>query len=488
MNLTSANMGVQLEEIMNKYRIPPKYIINIDEKGFLIGRIGKAKRVMTRQEFETKKIRGVKQDGSREWISFLGGATAAGVRLSPAIIFQGESGHVIDSWIESFDTQDRAIFAATESGWINSDLALEWIQQIVEPETRPEFNSQWRLLLLDGHSTHITRKMIEFCEGCQIILGLLPSHSTHRLQPLDVGIFGPLATGYSKQLSQWLEKQPLGGSFSKRDFWPLFKNSWEVAFSEVNLKSAFQSTGIHPFNPKVVLSKIQKQDVKIQEPEAKSQLLPNVDDASKFARNTKKEYLQFSDNKISNLCDLVDKMALENQVLKHENESLRQTVLRERKQKTRSKPLLVPGMEGQGKGHFLSPSKIERARQEFQNIEAQKEREAEEKKEKQLERQKNRELKAIEVEEKKRERERVKVARLQMKEQMEREKHDRMLKRVQEKEDNEQAKKSKTELLKRKIGNSVRRSEIRRISSHAQEMIVSSRGRVIKRTARVLEQ
>src|SRR5579871_5513171 len=80
-NLTSANMGVQLEEIMNKYRIPAKYIINIDEKGFLIGRIGKAKRVMTRQEFESKKIRGVKQDGSREWISFLGGATATGVRL-----------------------------------------------------------------------------------------------------------------------------------------------------------------------------------------------------------------------------------------------------------------------------------------------------------------------------------------------------------------------------------------------------------------------
>ena len=106
---------------------------------------------------------------------------------------------------------------------------------------------------------------------------------------------------------------------------------------------------------------------------------------------------------------------------------------------------------------------------------------------KQLQRQKIRELKEVELEEKKRERERAKEARLQIKEQKEREKHDRMLKRIQEKEDKEQAKKDKTELLKRKIGNSVRRSEIRRISAPAQEINVSSRGRVIKRTAKALE-
>ena len=35
-----------------------------------------------------------------------------------------------------------------------------------------------------------------------IIPLILPPHSTHRLQPLDVGFFGPLSSAYSKGLDK----------------------------------------------------------------------------------------------------------------------------------------------------------------------------------------------------------------------------------------------------------------------------------------------
>ena len=43
---------------------------------------------------------------------------------------------------------------------------------------------------------------LEFADSRRIIVMILPAHSTHRLQPLDVGLFSPLATAYSKRLTE----------------------------------------------------------------------------------------------------------------------------------------------------------------------------------------------------------------------------------------------------------------------------------------------
>ena len=47
--------------------------------------------------------------------------------LSPAIIMPGDAGLVGDTWIQNYEYRgdNRVLFAATKSGWINSDLALQ---------------------------------------------------------------------------------------------------------------------------------------------------------------------------------------------------------------------------------------------------------------------------------------------------------------------------------------------------------------------------
>jgi hypothetical protein len=68
-------------------------------------------------------------------------------------------------------------------------------------------------------------KFIEWANRHWIIIVILPPHSTHRLQPLDVGLFQPLATEYSKQISN-LTATGFGlVSITKRVFWPMFKAS-----------------------------------------------------------------------------------------------------------------------------------------------------------------------------------------------------------------------------------------------------------------------
>ena len=48
------------------------------------------------------------------------------------------------------------------------------------------------MLICDGHDSHITGDFIEFCMDNNILLMILPPHSSHLTQPLDVGVFGAL--------------------------------------------------------------------------------------------------------------------------------------------------------------------------------------------------------------------------------------------------------------------------------------------------------
>jgi len=43
-------------------------------------------------------------------------------------------------------------------------------------------------------------QFIEYCEAHKIVALYLPPYLTHRLQPLNVGVFRPLAKAYKKHL------------------------------------------------------------------------------------------------------------------------------------------------------------------------------------------------------------------------------------------------------------------------------------------------
>ncbi|ODQ69040.1 hypothetical protein LIPSTDRAFT_334993, partial [Lipomyces starkeyi NRRL Y-11557] len=57
---------------------------------------------------------------------------------------------------------------------------------------RAKANGQQRLLICDGHDSHISGSFIAHCLQNRITLLILPPHTSYLLQPLDVAIFGPL--------------------------------------------------------------------------------------------------------------------------------------------------------------------------------------------------------------------------------------------------------------------------------------------------------
>jgi hypothetical protein len=82
----------------------------------------------------------------------------------------------------------------------------------------------------------------------------MPAHSSHLLQPLDVGCFSPLKRAYSKLIEQ---KRCLGyNHIDKLDFLKAYPAAYQEVFTTENIQSRFRATGLIPFNPKAVLDKL----------------------------------------------------------------------------------------------------------------------------------------------------------------------------------------------------------------------------------------
>ena len=78
----------------------------------------------------------------------------------------------------------------SKSGWSNGEV----FQKYLETHFIKYANGSRPLLLLyDGHRSHISPHIIDWAISQNIILYVLPPHTSHILQPMDVGCFGPFS-------------------------------------------------------------------------------------------------------------------------------------------------------------------------------------------------------------------------------------------------------------------------------------------------------
>ena len=130
------------------------------------------------------------------------------------------------------------IGAANGSGWMQGDAFLKFIKHFAK-HAKPSRENKV-LLLLDNHESHIYLPTIEFCRDNGIVLLSFPPHCSHRLQPLDVGVYGPFKRYVNSAMDSWMKCHP-----GKR---MTIYNSCHCAATPKNIMSGFSATGIWPFN------------------------------------------------------------------------------------------------------------------------------------------------------------------------------------------------------------------------------------------------
>lgn len=152
-----------MNEKIEKYNIEHMNIYNFDEKGFMVGIGQSTKRIAPIETLKAKMITAT-QDGSCEFISLLAGICADETALPPTLIYQGESGDMLDTWLEDLDENNTAYFVVSGKGWSNDEYGLDWLECVFNQHTKAKAGCGRQLLILDGHSSHVNMRFIEFAD------------------------------------------------------------------------------------------------------------------------------------------------------------------------------------------------------------------------------------------------------------------------------------------------------------------------------------
>ncbi|RYO52857.1 hypothetical protein AA0116_g11200 [Alternaria tenuissima] len=350
-----------LVEKMEEYNVQPSHIFNMDEKGFQLRRIGRTKRIFSKARWDKKGVRQPLEDGSSEWITVVACICLDGIVLSPSLIFKAANGAIQTSWVDAVQAGNHSVFTTSSpSGWSNNDIGLHWLKEVFERETRRHASTRYRLLLLNGHRSHVTMDFINYCYNHKILLAVYPPHATHTLQPLDVVMFKPLANAYSTELTQYLQNSQGLLNITKGDFFPLFWRSWTKVFKPPLIKRSFKATGIHPPNPDVVLSKFAKEGL---DSEASSTSVLSGEDWLKLKSIVRREVRDQSSKGVRKLQRSLHHLAAQNTLLHGELKGLRESLAIKKRRETKSYTLqLEDHPEYHGGAVWWSPTSVKRAR------------------------------------------------------------------------------------------------------------------------------
>lgn len=107
---------------------------------------------------------------------------------------------------------------------------------------------------MDGHSSHVTAKVISFCMQNAIDLLIMPPHCSHVLQPLYVSVFAPLKRALGKETDKVarLDSQRV----ARVQWTEMYMRARKTAFSMSNICSGWRAAGLYPLYPDVVLDKV----------------------------------------------------------------------------------------------------------------------------------------------------------------------------------------------------------------------------------------
>ncbi|KAH3991532.1 hypothetical protein HBI56_220310 [Parastagonospora nodorum] len=342
-----------------QYNVETRHIYNMDEKGFMIGVINRAKRVFSRRMYEKKEVIHATQDRSREWITVIATVCADGSALPPGLIFGAASGAIQSSWVKDINPSKHEVFVtATPSGWSNDNVGIAWLKQVFDRYTKEKAGRSWRLLILDGHGSHVTMDFIEYCSHNRILLLVFPPHSTHTLQPLDVVMFRPLSNAYSQELTHHVQRSQGLVPMRKGDFFLLFWRAWVNSFKEKTILKSFEATGISPANADVILQRFKKQTPQ-REGDERDDHTNSWRESERLLRSAVKDNAGEAAQKLR--LDF-HHLHVENELLHHENEGLRDALITKKKHKKGRALALQESQEYYGGAVLWSPRKVKDAR------------------------------------------------------------------------------------------------------------------------------
>ena len=236
-------------DICERHNIQDCDKYNFDETGFRIG-IGRDQWIITRDPTRQAYLG---SSTNRELVSVCETISGDGVVLPPMIIVPGIIHQ--ESWYTTTRIPDNYLVGTSETGYNNDELTMKWLVHF-EHFSAARLAGSHRLLLLDGFGSHCTKEFLDLCDLHKIIVFCLPAHSSHLLQPLDVVVFQPYKHYHAEAVEA--ATRTGCGDFDKAEFLDMIDTIRQQTFKSSTIESAFHATGLIPYNPDIVISKLRE--------------------------------------------------------------------------------------------------------------------------------------------------------------------------------------------------------------------------------------
>lgn len=229
-----------LQEVVDRYKFEPQDIYNVDEMG--ITTVQRPERIIARK--------GIKQVGSvtsaerGTLVTFCFAVSASGNSVPPMFLFPRKNYR--DYFVNN--GPPGCIGSANPSGWMTEDDFFIYLNHFAKHARSSREKPV--LLILDNHESHLSLKGISFCKENGVVVISLPPHCSHKLQPLDRSVYGPLKKYINSACDSWMRNHP-GKTMSIYDIPPIAKDALPLAATPKNIQAGFAAAGIFPFNKNI---------------------------------------------------------------------------------------------------------------------------------------------------------------------------------------------------------------------------------------------
>lgn len=234
-----------VKQAQESFNITTPNMWNMDESGIGMGVCTNSIVIAPAEKKRAYK----KTPENRTWTTIIECVSAAGKSIRATVIFKGQ--FLQNTYFPKGGVPDW-LFTNSANGWTSNDIALEWLQNHFIPSTAPQEQSEYRLLLMDNHRSHITTEFMLACHQNQIRLVFMPPHSSHLLQPLDLTCFGSIKRRYRAEIeavASLTDSAPI----KHHEFIQCYDRARTEGLTERHIRAGWKAAGIAPWNPSIVL-------------------------------------------------------------------------------------------------------------------------------------------------------------------------------------------------------------------------------------------
>lgn len=235
----------QLNEVTTTTHFSAENIWNMDETGFSTVPTKVGKVISLKGE---KKVGQISSAERGSMVTMALAVNAAGSSIAPFFLFPRKN--MQTTFMDN--ASEGAVGYANESGWMQQSDFVKYMRHFIAKSHSSKMAPV--LLLLDNHTSHLSVEALDIAAENGVTLLSFPPHCSHRMQPLDVSVYGPVKAYYKNECAKW-HKNNAGKVLEIRHIVGLVNGTLDLALTRSNIKAGFAATGIFPYNNTVFTEK-----------------------------------------------------------------------------------------------------------------------------------------------------------------------------------------------------------------------------------------